>query len=203
MAERLGLFGGSFDPVHYGHLLLAECCREQAGLHQVIFLPAAVPPHKQERPITPSAYRVEMLELAIAGHEHFCVSRYEAQRQGVTYTVDTLRYFRQEHPQAELFLLLGADMFNDLPHWHGAEEVCRLALPLVARRAGAVEIDFGLLAHLVEPDRLEAIRRHQVEMPAIGISSTDLRRRVAAGRSIRYQTPRAVEEYIRNHGLYR
>lgn len=203
MAERLGLFGGSFDPVHYGHLLLAECCREQAGLHQVIFLPAAVPPHKQDRPMTPSAYRVEMLELAIAGHEHFCVSRYEAQRQGVTYTVDTLRHFRQEHPQAELFLLLGADMFNDLPHWHRAEEVCRLALPLVARRAGAAEIDFGLLAHLVEPDRLEAMRRHQVEMPAIGISSTDLRRRVAAGRSIRYQTPRAVEEYIRSHGLYR
>lgn len=203
MAERLGLFGGSFDPVHYGHLLLAECCREQAGLHQVIFLPAAVPPHKQDRPMTPSAYRVEMLELAIAGHEHFCVSRYEAQRQGVTYTVDTLRYFRQEHPQAELFLLLGADMFNDLPHWHRAEEVCRLALPLVARRAGAAQIDFGLLAHLVEPDRLEAMRRHQVEMPAIGISSTDLRRRVAAGRSIRYQTPRAVEEYIRSHGLYR
>lgn len=203
MAERLGLFGGSFDPVHYGHLLLAECCREQARLHQVIFLPAAVPPHKQDRPMTPSAYRVEMLELAIAGHEHFCISRYEAQRQGVTYTVDTLRYFRQEHPQAELFLLLGADMFNDLPHWHRAEEVCRLALPLVARRAGGAEIDFGLLAHLVEPDRLEAMRRHQVEMPAIGISSTDLRRRVAAGRSIRYQTPRAVEEYIRSHGLYR
>lgn len=203
MAERLGLLGGSFDPVHYGHLLLAECCREQAGLHAVIFLPAAVPPHKQGRPMTPSTYRLEMLELAIAGHEHFRVSRYEADRQGITYTVDTLAYFRQEFPQAELFLLLGADMFNDLPHWHRAAEVCRLALPLVARRAGAAEIDFALLAPLVEPDRLDAIRRHQVEMPAIGISSTDLRRRLAAGRSIRYQTPRAVEEYIRSHGLYR
>ncbi len=203
MGQRLGLFGGSFDPVHYGHLLLAECCREQASLDQVIFLPAAVPPHKQDRPMTPSVYRVEMLELAIAGHEHFCVSRYEADRQGVTYTVDTLAYVRQQHPQAELFLLLGADMFNDLPHWRRVEEVCRLALPLVAQRAGAAEIDFGLLADIVEPQRLEAMRRHRVEMPAIGISSTDLRRRIAAGRSIRYQTPRAVEEYIRTHGLYR
>lgn len=203
MGQRLGLFGGSFDPVHYGHLLLAECCREQAGLDQVIFLPAAVPPHKQDRPVTPSAYRVEMLELAIAGHEHFCVSRYEADRQGVTYTVETLNYFRREFPEAELFLLLGADMFNDLPHWRQADEVCRLAFPLVARRAGAAEIDFSLLAPLVDPERLQAVRRHQVEMPAIGISSTDIRRRVAAGRSIRYQTPRAVEEYIRTHGLYR
>jgi len=203
MVQRLGLFGGSFDPVHYGHLLLAECCREQARLDQVIFVPAAVPPHKQDRPLTPSVYRVEMLELAIAGHEQFWVSRYEADRAEVTYTVDTLTYFRSEYPQAELFLLLGADMFNDLPHWRRADEVCRLALPLVAQRAGAPEVDYGLLAHVVEPPRLEAIRRHQVEMPAIGISSTDLRRRLSAGRSIRYQTPRAVEEYIRSHGLYR
>ncbi len=203
MAQRLGLFGGSFDPVHYGHLLLAECCREQARLDQVIFLPAAAPPHKLDRPLTSSVHRVEMLELAIAGHEHFHVSRYEADRPEVSYTVDTLAYFREENPQAELFLLLGADMFNDLPHWRRAEEVCRLALPVVARRAGAAEVDFSLLAPLVEPERLEAIRQHQVEMPSIGISSTDLRRRVAAGRSIRYQTPRAVEEYIRSHGLYR
>lgn len=203
MVQRLGLFGGSFDPVHFGHLLLAECCREQARLDQVIFVPAAIPPHKQDRPLTPSAYRVEMLELAIAGHEHFYVSRYEADRPGITYTVDTLAHFRGQYPQAELFLLLGADMFNDLPHWRQADEVCRLALPLVAQRAGATELDFDVLAHLVEPHRLEAIRRHRVEMPGIGISSTDLRRRVAAGRSIRYQTPRAVEEYIRTHGLYR
>lgn len=202
MVQRLGLFGGSFDPVHYGHLLLAECCREQARLDQVIFLPAATPPHKQDRPLAPSADRVEMLELAIAGHEHFCVSRYEADRPGVSYTVDTLAYFCREYPQAELFLLLGADMFNDLPHWRRADEVCRLALPLVARRAGA-ELDFEALAPLVERERLEAIRRHLVDMPPIGISSTDLRRRIAAGRSIRYQTPRAVEEYIRSHGLYR
>ena len=95
---RLGLFGGSFDPVHYGHLLLAECCREQCRLDRVWFLPAAVPPHKQGRQLTPAAARIEMLQLAIAGHEAFGVDRYEVDRGGVSYTVDTLRHFRGGDP---------------------------------------------------------------------------------------------------------
>ena len=200
---RWGLFGGTFDPVHYGHLLLAECCREQCGLERVWFLPAAVPPHKQQRQTTPAAARIEMLELAIAGNEAFSVSRYEVDRGGISYTVDTLEHFRQMQPEGELMLLMGADMLNDLPHWHEAARVCELALPVVVRRPGEGELNFDVLASIASAERIDEIRRHQVEMPPIGISSTDLRRRVAAGQSIRYQTPRAVQKYIETHGLYR
>ena len=200
---RLGLFGGSFDPVHYGHLLLAECCREQCRLDAVWFLPAAVPPHKLDRELTPAARRIEMLELAIAGNPALAVCRYETDRGGVNYTVDTLAHFRDEDPCRDLFFLLGADMLLDLPRWRNAAEVCKLAVPVVVRRPGAGPIDFECLRGFVTPERLEHVRRHQVEMPEIGISATELRRRVLSGESIRYQVPRAVEMYIETHGLYR
>jgi nicotinate-nucleotide adenylyltransferase len=200
---RLGLLGGTFDPVHLGHLLLAECCREQLRLDRVLFLPAATPPHKRDRELSPAPQRIEMLELAIAGQERFAVSRLEIDRGGVSYTVDTLRHFGREDPEGDLFLLLGADMLHDLPHWHEAENVCRLAIVAAVRRAGTQDLDLTVLAAVASPQRIELFRRHQVEMPAIGLSSTGIRRRVASGRSIRYQTPRAVEKYIETHGLYR
>lgn len=199
---RLGLFGGSFDPVHFGHLLLAECCREQCALDRVWFLPAAVPPHKRGRPLSSADARAEMLDLAIGGHEGFALSRFEIERGGVSYTVDTLRHFRREEPDRELFLLMGADMLHDLPGWRESAEVCRLALPVVVRRAGEKEPNLDCLSELVSAERLDAIARHQVEMPEMGISSTEIRRRVVAGQSIRYRTPRAVEKYIESHGLY-
>jgi len=200
---RLGLLGGSFDPVHFGHLLLAESCREQRRLNRVLFLPAAIPPHKQGRQLTPGKARIEMLDLAIAGHDRFAVDRYELEQGGVSYTVETLRHFRAEDPDGELFLLLGADMLHDLPSWREAAAVCELATPVVVRRPGQPEPDFGCLAQIAPPERIEVIRRHQVRMPQIGINSTEIRRRVAAGESIRYQTPRAVERYIETHQLYR
>lgn len=200
---RLGLFGGSFDPIHLGHLVLAECCREQCALDRVIFLPAAVPPHKKGQSRTPGDARAEMIELAIAGNESFELSRYELDRGGVNYTVDSLTHVREQHPDAELFLLVGADMFYDLPNWREARRIVEMAIPAVARRPGSPELDYSHLAPLVSPERLEVFLRYQVDMPAIAIRATDLRNRAAAGRSLRYQTPRAVEMYIRTHGLYR
>ena len=200
---RLGIFGGTFDPVHNGHLLLAECCREQCGLEAVWFLPAAVPPHKQDRELTPAARRVEMLELAVAGNPAFSVCRYETNRGGVNYTVDTLAHFHEEEPGRELFLLLGADMLVDLPHWRNVATVCQLAAPVVVCRPGSGPVDFECLGEIVDPERIHQIRRHQVEMPEIGISATELRHRVQSGQSIRYRVPRAVEMYIETHGLYR
>ena len=200
---RLGIFGGSFDPVHYGHLLLAECCREQCRLDAVWFLPAAVPPHKQDREATPAEQRIEMLELATVGNPAFSVCRYEADRGGVNYTVDTLSHFHDEDPSRELFFLLGADMLADLPHWRNAPRVCELAVPVVVHRPGCGSVDFDCLREIVSPERLEEIRRHEVEMPECGTSATELRRRVQARQSIRYRVPRAVEMYIETHGLYR
>ena len=199
---RLGLFGGSFDPVHYGHLLLAECCREQCTLDEVRFVPAAVPPHKPSRELTPGEQRAEMLELATAGHPAFAVSRFEIDRGGLSYTIDTLRHFHRETPEAKLFLLMGADMLNDLPTWCKAARVCELALPVAVRRAGSSEPDFDCLAAIASAERIEQIRHHQSEMPQVGISGTEIRRRAAQRRSIRFQTPRAVEEYIATRELY-
>jgi len=196
---RIGIFGGTFDPVHYGHLLLAECCREQVSLDVVWFLPAAIPPHKQQYDLTPAKQRVEMLELAVGGYLAFSICRYETDRGGVNYTADTLTELRRQEPTAEFFFLLGADMLHDLPRWRQPERICELALPVAVRRAGEPLPDFGALQGVAT---VEAMRQNAVEMPAMGLSGSDIRRRVAAGHSIRYRTPRAVEKYIETQGLY-
>ena len=144
-----------------------------------------------------------MLELATAGNPAFSVCRYEIDRGGVNYSVDTLAHFHEEDPERELFFLMGADMFLDLPHWREAARVCQLALPVVVRRPGAGPIDFDCLSGIASPERIESIRGRQIEMPEIGTSSTDLRRRVLLGQSIRYRVPPAVEMYIQAHELYR
>lgn len=201
--DRLGIFGGSFDPVHYGHLLVAETCREECELDRVLLIPTAVSPHKQNQPRTPAKDRVEMLRLALAGHEQLSVSTIEIDRGGVSYTVDTLTALADEHPGASLFLLMGADSLDDLPTWREATRLCSLATPVVVHRAGSPEPDFSVLAEIVDGKRLAEIRQHQVEMPKIELSSTDIRARAGSGKTIRFRMPRAVEKYIETHGLYR
>lgn len=200
---RLGLYGGSFDPVHYGHLVLAETCREQCRLDAVWFAPAAIPPHKQDRSLSSAADRIEMLKLAVGGHEPFTVFTGEVDRGGVSYTVETLEQLHEELADAELFFLMGADSLADLPTWREPQRICELAMPIVVRRIGSPEPDDSVLARLMTPDRLAMARTHRVEMPVIDLSGSDIRRRVAAGQSIRFRTPRAVEKYIETHGLYR
>lgn len=199
---RLGVFGGSFDPVHYGHLLLAEYCREQCRLDAVWFTPAAQPPHKQRAELTDARRRVEMLQLAIGGHPAFDVCERELARGGVSYTVDTLNELAAEDPQRELFLLLGADSLADLPGWREPGRVCELATPVVVSRPGTAKPDYDCLGHLVSAERLADFRKYHVQMPQIDLRSREIRRRVAAGQSIRFQTPRAVEQYIAAAGLY-
>ncbi len=200
---RLGLFGGSFDPVHYGHLLLAETCREQAELDAVWFVPAAVPPHKTRKELAPDKARVEMLELALAGDPRFVVSAIELERGGVSYTIDTLTTIHEQQPEAELYFLMGADSLRELPTWRDPAGICRLATPLVVRRGGTPEPDFSPIEQWMSPAQLQLAKQLQVAMPAIELSSTELRARAATGKSLRFRTPRAVEEYIRAQGLYR
>jgi nicotinate-nucleotide adenylyltransferase len=200
---RLGLYGGSFDPVHYGHLLLAECCREELSLDAVWFLPTAVSPFKRGQAGAEAKHRVEMLKLALAGHEAMNVSTIEIERGGVSYTVETLAEIHQQHREAELFFLMGADSLRDLPAWREPGRICELAIPVAVSRPDSPPINYDVLRDLVSPERLNFIRRHQVTMPLIDLSSTDLRRRVSEGKSIRFRTPRAVEKYIETHRLYR
>ncbi len=206
---RLGILGGTFDPVHFGHLLLAESCRERLELEAVWFLPAALPPHKRHREPTPAMTRVEMLELALGGHATFSVCRYEADRGGVNYTVDTLAALKQQEPSREMFFLMGADSLCDLPTWKEPGQICQLATLVVVERSlagGSLqgdECDLAPLAGVLSTEQLDAVRAHRVGMPRIDLSSSDIRRRVAEGRSIRYRTPRSVEKYIETHGLFR
>ena len=200
---RLGIFGGSFDPVHLGHLLLAETCREEARLDEVWLMPAATPPHKRQAALASGKQRIEMLELAIAGHSALRVSRLEIDRGGVSYTVDTLRELRDQRPVDELFLLMGGDTLADLPHWREPGVILELAMPLCVQRHGAPPPHYEAIAGLVSAERLERIRELRIEMPIVELSATEIRDRVRDGRSIRYRTPRAVEKYIETQALYK
>ncbi|MCG8584978.1 MAG: nicotinate-nucleotide adenylyltransferase [Pirellulales bacterium] len=200
---RIGLYGGSFDPVHYGHLLLAEFCREHCRLDRVLFMPAAVSPHKSDRQPTDARARVEMLRLAIGGHAAFDVSEMEIDRGGPSFTVETLTALTQESPDEDWFFLMGGDSLADLPSWREPKRICELATPVIVARHGSPMPDVGALAAFVAASRLSEIEQCLVQMPLIELSSSDIRRRISAGESIRYQTPRAVEKYIETNGLYR
>jgi len=204
---RYGIYGGAFDPIHLGHLLLAESCLRQAKLDRVVFVPTGVSPHRagKESYHVSAEDRLNMIESAITGYDEFLVSRYEIDRQETSYTVETLQYFHRTFALVEpqLYLLLGADMFNDLPNWYEAGEICKLALPLVVTRPETPSPYFAALGGIVSADRLEEIRQSAVMMPQIGISATQIRHRTAANESIRFQVPRSVESYIASRQLYR
>lgn len=200
---KTGIFGGSFDPIHYGHLLLAETCLQECGLNRVIFVPTRNAPHKPGLACASAEDRIEMVNLAINNCEEFSASRYEIDSpEEVNYTVDTLRYFKNSLLDSELYLIVGADMFNDLIHWKQAEEVCNLATPIVACRPGASAPYFESLSQIVPQKRLELFRRFLVSMPQMEFSSTNIRERIAEGKSIRFFTPYTVESYIAARNLY-
>lgn len=204
---RVGVFGGSFDPVHDGHLLAAECAREQAALDRVVFVPAATPPHKPGVRLEDAAHRLAMLSLGIGGHDAFEVSTIELDRGGTSYTVDTLADLAAQRPGDTLVLLLGPDSLAGLATWKEPDRIVALAEVVPIERESLDDIvasaaGSGLASMLGEP-AVAAMLGRRVSMPAIGIRATHLRAAVAAGRSIRYRTPRSVERYIATHGLYR
>ena len=198
---RIGVFGGTFDPVHLGHLILAEQCREQGGLDQVLFIPAARPPNKLDDEITPFLQRLEMLVLAVAGQPAFVVDPLEKERDGPSFTVDTLTELHRRHSGDEFWLMVGSDTLVDLPNWREPARIVELAGLLVVARPGFPLPEAEAIAALLpQPGSL---RLQFVAAPLIDIASRDLRRRVAAGRSLRYLVPRAVEAYLHDKHLYR
>lgn len=202
LKQRIGIFGGTFDPVHLGHLIMADQCREQAELDQVWFIPAARPPHKQDRPLTGFVHRAEMLALAIAGMPAFRVDELEKDRPGPSYTAETLQELQGRHPDTRFALLLGSDCLPDLPGWKNPTRIIELAELLVFSRPGwslraEEEVRQSLNLAAETPFRLRVIHA-----PLIDIASHDLRERVAHHRSIRFLVPRAVECYIEEKKLY-
>ncbi len=197
---RVGILGGSFDPVHLGHLILAETCRERCRLDEVRFVPAAVPPHKTDKELAPAQSRVEMLEFALAGSPEFVVDRCELRREGTSFTVDTLQHFHDEDPSRELFLLIGADSLHDLPTWREPRRILELARVVAVNRGSAPIPELTPLEESLGTDVYDRIQI--VTMPGIDLSSTDIRHRLRSGHSVRYLVPKAVEAYLREHKLY-
>jgi nicotinate-nucleotide adenylyltransferase len=196
---RLGIFGGSFDPVHNGHLALARACQRQAALDEVWFTPAATQPLKQPGPHANDSHRLAMLELATAAEPGWKLCRLEIERGGVSYTVDTLRTIHAERPGDSLFVLFGGDALSDLHHWKEPAEIFCLATPLVVRRAGEAPSNLATLNELCTAGNSP----RPIDMPPVDVSSSEIRRRIAAGEPIDALVPLEVGRYITQHGLYR
>jgi nicotinate-nucleotide adenylyltransferase len=198
---KIGILGGTFDPVHAGHIFVAEEARIRLSLDRVLFIPAGTPWLKVDHEITAATHRVEMVRLAIAKHEHFELSTVEVDRGGPSYTVDTLDELRARPEDGELYLIMGLDSFVELPQWKDAERLVRLCRLVVVPRYGSNLPEFREVAR-----RLGGISRENVvilDSPMIGISSSGIRDRVSRGLPIDYLVPGEVERYIIAHGLYR
>lgn len=200
MSPRLGILGGTFDPIHHGHLVAAQEVLYQLRLDRVLFMPAGDPPHKPSRPVSPAPHRVRMVELGTAGQAGFAVSRVDVDRPGPHYTVDTLQLLHQKWgPGTSLYFIEGTDSLADILTWYRPERLIELAELAVVERPG-VALDLDELEQ-----RLPGLREriHWVRMPSLEISSTGLRARVREGRPISYLLPATVEAYVREQGLYR
>lgn len=191
---RIGLYGGTFNPIHVGHLIVIESVREQMLFDRLLFIPSANPPNKSDPSLAPAADRLNMARLALDGNPDFEVSDVETSRGGISYTVDTLAALAGLYPRATLSLIIGADNLIEFQTWKSPDEILEKAELVVMNRPGyAVQ---GVKSEL------SRLAKH-VNVPQIGVSGTDIRRRVKLGRSIRYLVPPRVEEYIRSKGLYR
>ena len=196
---RVGVFGGTFDPIHIGHLVSAEEVRVKLSLEHVVFVPAGLPPHKLDHVMSPVEHRLAMVELAIASNPHFAVSRVDVDRFGPCYTVDTIELLRDEWgADVEIYFIMGSDSLLDILTWHNPRRLIRLCRLAVVSRPG----------YQVDLDELDALlpgvasRVQMLNAPELAISSTDIQRRVREGLSIKYQVPEAVEAYIYQHKLY-
>lgn len=204
MSLRIGLYGGSFDPIHFGHLISARSIAEQLELDRVVLIPSARPPHKQTRAMTAPEHRLTMARLAVEGDPLFGVSDLELRREGPSYTFDTVSEFRSMMgPEIELSWFIGADTLPELPTWYRVAELVKSVRIVTACRPGWVAPSIQLLATAVGEDSAKQLLRDCFETPRIDISATDIRNRVRMGKTVRYLIPDAAASYIATASLYR
>lgn len=192
--KRLGILGGTFDPIHSGHLLLAEQLKEELNLEKVIFIPSANPPHKENSPVSSAKDRLKMVEIAIKDNPGFFISDLELKRRGKSYTIDTLTHLVKLYKRWELFFLLGSDAVGELPTWKEPEKIFQKVKVAIALRPGFDRIN---------PENRFVKKSLVVPISGLNISSTQIRRKIQAGKSIRYLVPAGVERFIRSKNLYR
>jgi len=194
-----GIFGGTFDPIHVAHLAVAEAARDAFGLRRVLFIPAAQPPHKPGRDISPVEDRLAMVEAAVEGNPAFEISRLEIERSGPSYTVDTLTALCEAAPGDRLALILSAESYSEFGSWHEPRRILDLAALVVAPRVGYADADPDLIARQFPEARATVAF---MDGPRIRLSASEIRQRAADGRSVRYLVPDAVAAYIGDHDLY-
>ena len=193
-ARKMGILGGTFDPIHMGHLVLAEQVKEKLKLDEIVFIPCFCPPHKTRRKPSPAKDRFRMTQLALEHNPFFSVSDVEVKRRGISYTVDTLRQLKNLYPGSNIYFVTGSDALNEICTWKDPEKIYKLAKVVIAIRPGFDELD---------PENHFAKRSKIVEITGVDISSSQIRDRVKSGRSIKYLVPCKVEEYIKRRRLYR
>ena len=197
------LFGGSFDPIHHGHLIVARAAAERLGLTRVVLIPSAHPPHKLDRALTPAAVRVRLCELAVSDDPLFAVDPWETRQPGPNYTLLTVRHFRERlGPDVPLYWLIGADSLAELHTWYRVPELVEACTLVTVARPGIDLSRLPELEKILTAGQLERLRAHVLQTPRIEISASDIRARVRAGRSIRYLVPEAVRAEIERQGLY-
>lgn len=195
--QRVGLLGGTFDPIHHGHLLVAECAAHKFELDRVVFIPAGDPPHKQEQKITGAGDRYLMTLLATIHNANLTVSRLEIDKPGLSYTLDTVREFQDQYPEIKFYFITGADSILEISTWKQPKKLLSTVEFIAASRPGYSLSDLDKEVY----DKYQH-RIHPLQVPRLDISSTNIRQRVAEGRPIKYQLPEEVEMYIKKHGLY-
>ena len=201
--KRVGIMGGSFDPVHMGHLIIAQDAVEQLSLSKVIFIPAAVPPHKQHLKQLSAEHRLNMLQLAVETDQRFSVSDTEVRRGGLSYTVDTLQGLRDSLQTETLFLIVGSDTLVDLHTWYKIDQVLEMCEIATFIRPGEESIRSIEQKIKLSAKQKMQLMQNLMDAHRIEISSTEVRTRLLRGESIRYLVPPAVEAYIKTHGLYK
>jgi nicotinate-nucleotide adenylyltransferase len=197
--ERIGLFGGTFDPPHLGHLILASEARSQLGLTRLLWTVTPDPPHKQDQDITPLEHRLAMVKLAIEDNPSFELSRVELDRPGPHYTADTIKLVAEQNPNAEIVPVIGGDSLQDLPTWHAPREILYAAHWVGVMRRPGEEVNLDKLERELPGIKSKV---HYVDAPLLEIASREIRNRVATGKPFRYYLPSPVYEYIEQHHLY-
>ena len=203
MAVRVGLYGGTFDPIHVGHLIVARAARERLGLDRMILIPSAHPPHKPSADLTDASHRVAMSKLAVEGESDLEVSDCEVRRTGPSYTIDTVAEFRDRFgPDADLIWLIGADTLGELAGWHRVEDLVDACRVVTLARPGWESPDIEPLRSRLSGEQIARLCDDHIDTPRIDISATDIRRRLADGKSVRWLVPEPVHQYVVGHGLY-
>lgn len=196
---KIAILGGTFNPLHLGHMLIAEDAMDAVNLDKVIFIPCSIPPHKSESDLLPGHHRMAMVQLGIAGDSRFEALSIEIDRGGPSYSVDTLRHVRQEYPHDQIFFIVGSDNFQDIGHWNRFSELVKLCEFLVIERPGC---PLKLPPPSVPADQLASLKYTVFEGPTISISSSEVRRRFHEGKNVSHLIPSPVYDYARTHHLY-